>query len=280
MFYKMTDYELYLKVYDCIDNHWQYVRNEFEDEYWYPYFKKSGVRKASGQVLRNIMLLKEILFEDNYGYNTSTKVLVVGLGTGKMAVVLNKLGFYVEGIDDDAGGKRTSEILNRRFPNFYTHVSELEKGQFNCKSDNFDLVISTDVIEHLPGSPKRYLRGLFRVLRDGGHLMLSDPNPSSIAYVLKIISGRTPYPDNIERWFDVAGTGYYQGHWREYTPSELKYMTEEVGFVTLKCGSRVYYADSFYKNVLISMILTPIVRVLSALDICECGRDSYILSEK
>lgn len=44
--------------------------------------------------------------------------------------------------------------------------------------DSFDLLISMDVIEHLP-DPKPWLRENIRVLRPGGHLFLTTPNYGS-----------------------------------------------------------------------------------------------------
>ncbi len=44
--------------------------------------------------------------------------------------------------------------------------------------DSFDLVISMDVIEHLP-DPRPWLRQNIRVLKPGGHLFLTTPNYGS-----------------------------------------------------------------------------------------------------
>jgi SAM-dependent methyltransferase len=77
----------------------------------------------------------------------------------------------------------------------------------------FDLVSSIEVIEHLPdGSEEPFLNEIFRVLRPGGHLLLTTP------------SHLVPLPAT---------------HFRHYTQDRLRHLLEEAGLEIagwLGCG--------------------------------------------
>ncbi|MHA1875451.1 MAG: class I SAM-dependent methyltransferase [Promethearchaeota archaeon] len=74
---------------------------------------------------------------------------------------------------------------------------------FPLKSNSFDAVLSTEVIEHLP-EPKKMLKEAYRVLKNGGYLILTAP----------MTWGLHEIPHD-----------YYR-----YTKYGLKYLAESVGF--------------------------------------------------
>ncbi len=60
----------------------------------------------------------------------------------------------------------------------------------------FDLVLFTEVLEHLPSDPVRTLSEINRITRQNGWIVLSTPNCSSMKSILKIMRGGNPnlYP--------------------------------------------------------------------------------------
>lgn len=93
---------------------------------------------------------------------------------------------------------------------------------------NFDIVIHHDVIEH---SKKPYLmiKEQYRVLKEGGILIVGTPNIFRPANVIKLITGRLSFPEKI---------GYYKEigdyiHIQEFHEQQLKILLEEVGFKIL-----------------------------------------------
>lgn len=87
-----------------------------------------------------------------------------------------------------------------------------------------------DVVEHLPGHPLRQLRELHRILRPGGHCIISGPNGVSLMKRLKVLAGRYPYAP-FEAWVSDA---FYE-HYREYAPSEYAELLRRAGFTHVAC---------------------------------------------
>ena len=69
----------------------------------------------------------------------------------------------------------------------------------------FDLIVCGEVFEHLP-SPHSMLLNLSRMLRAGGRIVVTVPNPWYVNVVLKSVVGRRAYIDNVDHvcWFDPA----------------------------------------------------------------------------
>ena len=100
-------------------------------------------------------------------------------------------------------------------------LASLEDGSVDC-------VVSTEVFEHLFNHPVGYLHEVWRVLRDGGLLLLSTPNPSTVASAIKLLRGKSP------TWGDVAfaqvekvapgekPAAFWDIHFREYAAEDLR----------------------------------------------------------
>jgi SAM-dependent methyltransferase len=106
------------------------------------------------------------------------------------------------------------------------HVDRFDvEGTFPYSDQTFDLVLFTEVLEHLAYDPVHTLRELNRITRDGGWLLLSTPNCASAKSLLKVLVGRNPnfYPAySKERSRDR--------HNREYAPSEVKELLKLTGY--------------------------------------------------
>lgn len=83
--------------------------------------------------------------------------------------------------------------------------------------DTFDAMVCGELIEHL-NAPGALFASAARMLRDGGTLYLSTPNPWFLTYLLKNLMGREPLVDSVDHvaWFD---------------PSTLCELGERYGFV-------------------------------------------------
>jgi 2-polyprenyl-3-methyl-5-hydroxy-6-metoxy-1,4-benzoquinol methylase len=90
---------------------------------------------------------------------------------------------------------------------FLTELPGAQLLRANFNTDDFlaeiepesvDCVVSTEVLEHLYHHPAGYLAQCWRILRPGGLLLLSTPNPCNLTRALKLIAGRSPM------WGDAA----------------------------------------------------------------------------
>ena len=155
-----------------------------------------------------------------------SRVAIADLGPGNGALLLlaRELGFTrLIAVDQEHWDPRRS---------FLTELAGVELLQANFNHDDFlrpigdaevDVVVSTEVLEHILNHPWGFLCECWRVVREGGLLALTTPNPCTAANALRLLSGK-PILWNDE-WF--AKTPKVQGgevvsypfvHYREYPP--------------------------------------------------------------
>jgi len=91
-----------------------------------------------------------------------------------------------------------------------------------------DCVVSTEVFEHLYHHPLGYLEQCLRVLRPGGLLLLSTPNPCTLANGLRLALGKPISWGGVAfaRTPKIASKGQpiavWDIHFREYAAAELR----------------------------------------------------------
>ena len=96
------------------------------------------------------------------------RICDLGCGVGRVASCLAALG-QVTGIDYSAKG---IEVARRRFPSVDFQVADVTSYRVD---ESFDVVVSTEVIEHVPDKVA-YSTTCREVLRPGGYLILTCPN--------------------------------------------------------------------------------------------------------
>ena len=102
-------------------------------------------------------------------------ILDVGCGTGENSEAIAAKGHAVCGVDISA-----QAIAKYRQRGFDGRVMDIENG-LDFPDGTFDLVFCSEVIEHLT-APEVLARESLRVLKPGGHLVLSTPNSAFWVY--------------------------------------------------------------------------------------------------
>ncbi len=97
-------------------------------------------------------------------------VLDVGCGDGFLGSRVKKKGGYVYGIDIS---KKAILIAKKQLTE--AKVVDLNEERLPFRNKYFDLVISTEVIEHL-FDPSNFLKEINRVLKKNGELIITTPN--------------------------------------------------------------------------------------------------------
>ncbi len=169
------------------------------------------------------------------------KVLDVGCGEGRLALLLKDLGYDVSGVDahvfeglntfDEPRGPLLSKYFSKKGIHVEKTNIENEKLPFSDKS--FEMVMFMEVIEHLYNSPKPVLQEINRVLKSGGYLLLSAPNYASLKKRLNAIQGKSyhwPLKGYYNFEFTVPPSRDYVGHTREFTLPEIEAMLKWEGF--------------------------------------------------
>lgn len=148
---------------------------------------------------------------------------VVDLGCGPNPVVLYALaatGWNSAGVDlstdfcESARRNASERGLTIRIENASVHETPFGDGEY-------DAAILSETLEHVPDEIERAtLQEAFRIVRPGGHLLISVPNAASLF---------TRY----QEWRTGARIDHPQ-HLREYTHARVLRLLEESGFRPLR----------------------------------------------
>jgi len=112
-----------------------------------------------------------------------------------------------------------------------------EKDPFPYSDGCFSTVLCCELIEHLFHDPMHLMSEVNRVLKSGGHLVLTTPNLASLRAVSAILQGY--HPGFFHSYIRPAAEGQTDArHNREYTPLEIHRLLENSGFelVRLETG--------------------------------------------
>lgn len=116
--------------------------------------------------------IKEILNESN---KNSLRILEVGSGLGYLTYSIHQKGYNITGLDISYDAVANSQ---EKFGDYY-----ICKDLFQYALENhttFDLVILTDVIEHIP-DPSTFCDALINLLKKGGKIVITTPNKSAFS---------------------------------------------------------------------------------------------------
>lgn len=145
------------------------------------------------------------------------RILDVGCYPYHLGSALEKLGHDVYGIASAHEPIHGPKIK----------ICNIENDKFPFKDNFFDLVIFSEVLEHLPRSPVHALKEMRRVTKPDGHLLVTTPNIArSINRVKGLLGKSVTYPLTQV----LEESHIYHRHNREYTMPELRKLTEFSGW--------------------------------------------------
>lgn len=109
---------------------------------------------------------------------------------------------------------------------------DAEKDRFPYEDGYFSTVLCCELLEHLPSDPMFMMAELNRILKDGGHLVITTPNISSHRAIAAILQGY--HPGFFPAYLKPEAEANDARHNREYTPREIYLLLDGAGFtVTL-----------------------------------------------
>jgi glycosyltransferase involved in cell wall biosynthesis/SAM-dependent methyltransferase len=110
---------------------------------------------------------------------------------------------------------------------------DAEKDRFPYPDERFDTVLCGELIEHLFEDPMHLMSEINRILKPGGHVVLTTPNIASFRGISAILQGF--HPGLFHAYIKPNESGEADPrHNREYTPREIHQLLENSGFeVTL-----------------------------------------------
>jgi SAM-dependent methyltransferase len=147
------------------------------------------------------------------------RVLDVGCGTGSVTLIVNS-GRRNTVVAIEPNSDRAAKARSRGID---THNCVLDEN-FVCSNGQFDVVMSSDVIEHTE-DPAVFLSLVRGVLKDGGTLLISAPNVAHWSVRANLLLGR----------FDYQPTGIMdETHLRWFTESTFRKLLASCGFEILE----------------------------------------------
>ncbi len=107
---------------------------------------------------------------------------------------------------------------------------DAEKDRFPYDDGYFSTVLCCELVEHLTEDPMHMMAEINRILRPGGHLVLTTPNIGSLRAIAAILAGYHPgfFPAYIRP--RVEGEEPEARHNREYTAREIALLFYYAGF--------------------------------------------------
>ena len=123
---------------------------------------------------------------------------------------------------------RLGEVLDFDYPTFNLETVH----PYPYPAGSFDVVFFCETLEHLVVNPLRVFREFRRILRPGGHIVLTLPNALRLTNVAAMLAGRN--------LFDLywIGNGVHGRHNREFSLGEVRTLLERDGFEIVRAETR------------------------------------------
>jgi 2-polyprenyl-3-methyl-5-hydroxy-6-metoxy-1,4-benzoquinol methylase len=153
------------------------------------------------------------------------RVLDIGSGNGKLCDMIARNGYYVSGMEYDSTGV---ELSRKAYPsiNFYQYGVQ-DNPALLLEQENreyFDLVVSTEVIEHLY-SPQLLVQYAHSVLAKNGKLIITTPYHGYLKNLALSI---------FDKW-DHHHTAHWEGgHIKFWSIKTLSELLEANGFKVIR----------------------------------------------
>ncbi|MBV8074253.1 MAG: class I SAM-dependent methyltransferase [Candidatus Eremiobacteraeota bacterium] len=187
------------------------------------YLKQSTIR-----VYHLAQLLQEV------GCASGT-VLEQGTFFGQSACVLQRLGYQTTAVDRYGS-------FNGALDEYVKHMRELGVNVIEATWENeeatfkalpaYDAVVSMAVIEHIPHTPREFLKELIRHVRPGGIIALDTPNIARYWNRRYLAEGKSIHQEIDAQFYSPIP---FEGHHREYTAAEMVWMLEQMGCRDVQC---------------------------------------------
>ncbi len=143
----------------------------------------------------------------------NSRVLDIGCYPPHLFSLLKMQGFQVHGISSPHEPVIYPKI----------QVLNIENSDLPFSKNHFDLILLTELVEHLLLNPVPVLKNICRVLKPGGHFILTTPNAARLQNIVKLLIGQNIYFSLDQLYDSSLSTGsVYHRHNREYTLKELK----------------------------------------------------------
>lgn len=158
------------------------------------------------------------------------RVLEIGVNPGQFTEILARAGYTVSGTD--LFPEHRAELWQRLGVDVRRWNIDNEPCPYPPES--FDVILFSEVIEHLANPPIEALREIGSRLAPGGFLLISTPNQFYLKSRLRTLADLLlcrpfEHDDEFRRWAGLQSEARYYTHSRLFTMAQLRWMLGEAG---------------------------------------------------
>jgi len=176
------------------------------------------------------------------------RVLSIGAGSGTVEKMLAEWGVEVTVVDFEGAIERYSTYF--KYLGIRTCVANLIKDKLDLPANYFDMVLCSEVVEHIPLAPQEQLRNVTSHIKKFGIVIVTTPNLGSIVHIVKLLFMK-PIFEVPEKTFGEVNFENQAVHRREYLPSEIIYSYNKMGFNHIKT---VYFYYTYHPGTLLRIL--------------------------
>ncbi len=183
------------------------------------------------------------------------KVLSVGAGIASVEKMLISWGAEVTVID--------FESTIETFRKYYNHLGikscsgNLFTDHLNLQKGYFNLLLFSEVVEHIPMDPSIQIQNIQPYLASKGIVIVTTPNLGSILHIGKLLFMK-PIMEVPEKTFGKVDAENQATHRREYLPSEIKRSYLRAGFRPV-CTKYFFYTDKMSFPLIFSFLFGAVI---------------------
>jgi 2-polyprenyl-3-methyl-5-hydroxy-6-metoxy-1,4-benzoquinol methylase len=148
---------------------------------------------------------------------TKPQILDIGCGNGSLSALVAQQGYEVVGIEDS---QSAVAIANKNFPQCNFMQANVYDLPYDELGGDFDVVISTEVIEHLL-YPRELIKSAKKCLKPNGTLILTTPYHGYLKNLMLALTGK------MDDHFTATWDG---GHIKFFSVKTLQLLLQEENF--------------------------------------------------
>jgi len=142
------------------------------------------------------------------------RLLDVGAGAGGLVRAARQRGWSVDATEVSSSGVERLRETGAR-----VYAGDVQEAGY--PDETFDLVVSLEVVEHVP-APGPHLAELWRITRTGGLLLLTTPNFNGLS----------------RRWLGLRWRVVADEHLGYFTPATLRWALRAAGYAEIRLTAR------------------------------------------